>query len=197
MPPEWTPTPEESAVSVPGWQTLQGDQVALMLPPVYEGGDPFVLGQEIAARLDEMPEYVGIAQAIRENPHGYRLLAVDRQAGSIVAVTAHEVPTAISMAEYMDKFSAASVEAAPGIALIQKGTVPFRDGEAGWMLFEFTHEDTVTWQLTYAVRRGDYVWNFSFGAAREDYPQLQPIFDQSLQTVRFTPRRGSRSGRPR
>lgn len=187
MPPEWTPTPEAAVISVPGWQTLSGDQIELMLPPEYEGGDPLVLGQELAARIDEIPQYADVAQAIRDNPDGYRLLAIDREAGSIVAVTAREVPTAVTMAEYVDKFSEAAVEVAPGIALIQKGVVPFRDGESGWMLFEFTLEDAVTWQLTYAVRQGDFVWNLNFGAAREDYPLLQPIFDQSLQTVRFTP----------
>jgi hypothetical protein len=41
--------------------------------------------------------------------------------------------------------------------------------------------------LSYAARRGELVWNFNCGASREDYPQLQPVFDQSLQTVPFMP----------
>jgi serine/threonine-protein kinase len=187
MPPEWTPTPEPAIVSVPGWQTLSGDQIELMLPPSYEGGNPVVLGEELADVIDDNPATVDIAQAIRDNPAGYRLLAIDRETGSIVAVTAREVPTSVSITEYVDKVSEAMLEEAPGSALIQKGVVPFREGEAGWMLFEFTGDDGVGWQLTYAVRHGDFVWNFNFGAVREDYPLLQPIFDQSLQTVVFTP----------
>jgi hypothetical protein len=31
------------------------------------------------------------------------------------------------------------------------------------------------------------VWDINYGALREDYPRLQPIFDQSLQTVHFVP----------
>jgi hypothetical protein len=187
MPPEWTPTPEPAVISVPGWQTLGGDQIELMLPLSYEGGDPVVLGEELADLIDDVPEYASIAQVIRDNPRGYRLLAIDRSTGSIVAVTASDVPTAVSMTEYVDKFSAAVVEQAPGAALLQKGTVPYRDGEAGWMLFEFTLGEAVSWQLSYAVRHGDQVWDLNYGAVREDYPLLQPIFDQSLQTVRFTP----------
>jgi hypothetical protein len=134
-----------------------------------------------------VPEYATLAEAVRNDPGGYRLLIIDRETGSTVAVTSNDVPRAVSMTEYVDRFSAAVVEQAPGSALIQKGVIPFRDGEAGWMLFEFTLEEAAAWQLTYALRRGDQVWNLNYGAVREDYPRLQPMFDQSLQTVHFTP----------
>jgi len=187
MPPEWTPTPEATAFTVPEWETFSGSQIELMLPPSYEGGDPVLLGEELADLIAEVPEYADIAAAIRQDPTAYRLLAIDRDSGSIVAVTARDVPAAVSMAEYVDKFGAAVVEQVPGSELIQSGAVPFRDGEAGWMLFQFTLGEAVSWQLTYAIRRGDQVWNFNYGAVREDYPRLQPIFDQSLQTLDFTP----------
>jgi serine/threonine-protein kinase len=187
MPPEWTPTPEPEVFTVPGWETFSGNEIELMLPPSYEGGDPVLLGEELADVLDDVPQYASIAQTIRDKPGGYRLLAIDRQTGSIVAVTAHDVPASVSMAEYVDKFGAAVVEQAPGAAIIQTGVVPYRDGEAGWILFEFTLGEAVSWQLSYAVRHGDQMWNLNYGAVREDYPRLQPIFDQSLQTVDFTP----------
>jgi serine/threonine-protein kinase len=187
MPPEWTPTPEFAPAAVPGWGMFTGDGIELMLPPSYEGGDPVALAEELAALLAEVPQYAAIAEAVRENPGGYRLLTIDRETGSVVAVTTGSVPAAVSMTEYVDKFSAAVIEQAPGSALIQKGVIPFRDGEAGWMLFEFAVEDAVSWQLSYALRRGDQVWDINYGALREDYPGLQPIFDQSLQTVHFVP----------
>jgi serine/threonine-protein kinase len=185
MPPEWTPTPDFT-VSVPGWETISGNGVDLMLPPAYEGGDPVALAEELAALLAEVPQNAAMAEAVRNDPGGYRLLTIDRETGSIVAVTAHGLSAAVSMAEYVDEFSTAVVEQTAGSALIQKGVVPFRDGEAGWMLFEFTLEEVVSWQLTYAVRHADQIWNFNYGALREDYPQLQPVFDQSLQTVHFS-----------
>ena len=187
MPPEWTPTPEFAPAAVPGWGMFTGDGIELMLPPSYEGGDPVALAEELAALLAEVPQYAAIAEAVRENPGGYRLLTIDRETGSVVAVTTGSVPAAVSMTEYVDKFSAAVIEQAPGSALIQKGVIPFRDGEAGWMLFEFVVGDAVSWQLSYALRRGDQVWDINYGALREDYPGLQPIFDQSLQTVHFVP----------
>ena len=187
MPPEWTPTPEFIAATVPGWELFSGRGLELMLPPSYDGGDPAALADDLAALLADVPQYAAIAQAIRDDPTGYRLLTIDRETGSIVAVTAHSVPEAVSMTEYVDEFSAAVVEQAPGSALIQKGIVPYRDGEAGWMLFEIMGEEAVVWQLSYAVRRGNLVWNLNYGAVRGDYPGLQPIFDQSLQTVHFIP----------
>ena len=187
MPPAWTPTPEFVAHSIPGWETFTGRGLELMMPPSYGGGDPVALAEELADLLAEVPEYAALAEAVRNDPSGYRLLIIDRETGSTVAVTSNDVPSAVSMTEYVDKFSAAVVEQAPGSALIQKGVIPFRDGEAGWMLFEFTLEEVAAWQLTYALRRGDQVWNLNYGAVREDYPRLQPMFDQSLQTVHFTP----------
>jgi serine/threonine-protein kinase len=187
MPPAWTPTPDFSPATVPGWGLFTGDGIELMLPPSYEGGDPVALAEELAALLEEVPHYAALAEAIRDDPGGYRLLTIDRETGSILAVTAHGVPEAVSMEQYVDEFSAAVVEQAPGSALMQKGVVPYREGEAGWMLFEFTGEEAVAWQLSYAVRRGDLVWNLNYGAVREDYPGLQPVFDQSLQTVHFIP----------
>jgi serine/threonine-protein kinase len=187
MPPAWTPTPEPKAMTVPGWEAFHGEGLELMLPPTYEGGDPVALAEELAGLLAEYPEYAFLAEAIRADPGGYRLLTIDRDTGSIVAATTHDVPASVSMSEYVDKFSAAVVEQVPGTTVIQTGIVPFRDGEAGWMLFEFVGPESVSWQLSYAVRRGDSVWNLDYGAVREDYPRLQPIFDQSLQTVVFTP----------
>jgi serine/threonine-protein kinase len=187
MPPAWTPTPEFVAAAVPGWETITGRGLELMLPPSYDGGDPEALAEELAALLADVPQYAEIAEVIRNDPGGYRLLALDRETGSILAVTSHDVPEAVPMAEYVDQFSAAVVDQAPGSSLIQQGVIPFRDGEAGWMLFEFKLGEAVSWQLSYALRRGGQVWNLNYGAVREDYPLLQPVFDQSLQTVHFSP----------
>jgi serine/threonine-protein kinase len=187
MPPEWTQTPGSPAVSVPGWTTFTGNGVELMLPPSYEGGDPTALAQGLVDLLDDVPEYASIAEAIRQSPTGYRVLTMDRSNDSIVAVTVRDVPAELSMAEYVDAIGAAIVEQVPGTSIIQKGVIPFRDGEASWLLLEFTSGDAVSWQLSYGVRQGAQLWNFNYGAAREDYPQLQPIFDQSLQTVQLLP----------
>ncbi|HKY83491.1 MAG TPA: hypothetical protein VJ160_01555 [Anaerolineales bacterium] len=187
LPPEWTPTGGVPAASVAGWTTFTGNGVELMLPPSYEGGDPTALAQELGDLLDEVPEYASIAEAIRQSPTGYRLLTIDPTNDSIVTVTARDVPAELSMSEYVDAIGAAIVEQVPGTSIIQKGVIPFRDGEASWLLLEFVSGDAVSWQLSYGVRQGAQVWNFNYGAAQEDYPQLQPVFDQSLQTVRFLP----------
>jgi serine/threonine-protein kinase len=185
MPPEWTPTPQFSGTFVEGWTKLTGNGVELMLPPSYEGGDPAALQAELLDALDEVPSTAAIADAIRQSPTGYRLLAMDRSNDSILAVTARDVPTEVTMPEYGAAIATAIVEQVPGVTILQQGVVPFRDGEAVWLLTEFVLEEEASWQLTYGVRHGDQVWNFNYGGARDDYPQLQPIFDQSLQTVSF------------
>ena len=187
LPPEWTPTTSFVAASVPGWTRFAGNGVAVMLPPSYEGGDPSGLAPELIDVLDQVPEGASIAEAIRQNPASYRLIAIDRANDSILAVTLRDLPADVSMAEYVDAIGAAIVEQTPGTSVIQKGVIPFRDGEASWLLLEFALGEAVSWQLSYGVRQGAQVWTFNYSAAREDYPQLQPVFDQSLQTVQFLP----------
>ena len=187
MPPAWTPTSEFPPASVAGWTTFTGNGIEVMLPPSYDGGDPSALRQDLLDLLDESPAYAAIAEAIRQNPAAYRLIAIDRSNDSIVAVTARDVPAEASMAEYADTIGAEIVDQTPGASVLQKGVVPFREGEASWLLLEFVLEDDTSWQLSYGVRQGDQVWNINYAGARADYPQLQPLFDQSLQTVRFLP----------
>jgi hypothetical protein len=187
LPPAWTPTAYIPPGFAEGWATLTGNGVELMLPTSYEGGDPTALTQDLLDLLDESPATASIAEAIRQNPAGYRLIAIDRSNDSIVAVTVRDAPAEVSMSEYVEAISAAIVEQIPGTSILDKGVLAFRGGEAGWLLLEFVLEEDASWQLSYGVRQGDQVWNFDYAGAREDYPQLQPIFDQSLQTIRFLP----------
>jgi len=187
LPPAWTPTAYIPPGFAEGWATFTGNGVELMLPASYEGGDPTALSQELLDLLDESPATASIADAIRQNPAGYRLIAIDRSTDSIVAVTVRDVPIEVSMSEYVESIGAAIVEQIPGVSVLDKGVVAFREGEASWLLLEFVLDEDASWQLSYGVRQGSQVWNFNYAGAREDYPQLQPAFDQSLQTVRFLP----------
>jgi hypothetical protein len=131
-----------------------------------------------------MPEYAAIAEAVRQNPEAYRLLAVDDATGSIVAVTLKDVPE-VAMADYVDGWVQAALNLAPGSSLIEKSVVHFREGQAGRAILEFNVQGASTWQLSYMVRQGSQIWTLNFSAAKEDFYLLQPIFEQSLQTVRF------------
>src|SRR3972149_3219342 len=77
---------------LPGWEAFAGRGPELMLPPGYEGGDPVALAEELAALLADVPQYAAIAEAIRNDHGGGRLLAIDRETGSIVAGTANSGP---------------------------------------------------------------------------------------------------------
>ena len=187
LPPAWTPTAYIPPGFAEGWATFAGNGVELMLPTSYEGGDPTALAQELLDLLDESPATASIADAIQQNPAGYRLIAIDRSNDSIVAVTVRDVPVEVSMSEYAEAMGTAIVEQITGVSVLDKGVVAFRQAEASWLLLEFVLDEDASWQLSYGVRQGNQVWNFNYAGAREDYPQLQPIFDQSLQTIHFLP----------
>ncbi len=79
-------------------------------------------------------------------------------------------------------------------AAAQESAQPLRftlktiENEAGVrVILEFNVQGSSSWQLCYLVRHGSQIWAFNFGALKEDFYQLQPIFEQSLQTLRFLP----------
>jgi len=187
LPPVWTPTWNGLPSPVPGWAAIPGNGIELSLPTSYDGGDAVALAQELADQIATLPEYADLAEAVRQNPEGYRLLAIDRQTGSIIAVTLKDVPSSMPMSDYVDGWTKAVLQLSPGSAVIDQGLVQFRDAEAGRVIVEFNVQGSSSWQLCYIVRQGEQIWTFNFGAAKEDFYQLQPIFEQSLQTLRFLP----------
>ncbi len=187
LPPVWTPTWNGLPSPVPGWAAIPGNGVELSLPTDYDGGDPVARAQELADLLSTVPEYADIAEAVRQNPEAYRLLALDDATGSIVAVTLKDVPADMPMTEYLDGWTQAVLDLTPGSSVVEKGIVQFRDDEAGRVILEFNVQGTSSWQLCYIVRQGTQIWTFNFGATKEDFYQLQPIFEQSIQTMRFLP----------
>lgn len=187
LPPVWTPTWNGLPSPVPGWAAIPGNGVELSLPTDYDGGNPVARAQELADLLSTLPEYADIAEAVRQNPEAYRLLAMDTVTGSIVAVTLRDVPPEMPMAEYVDGWTQAVINQTAGASLVEKGIVQFRDDEAGRVILEFNVQGESSWQLCYIVRQGTQIWTFNFGAIKEDFYQLQPIFEQSIQTMRFLP----------
>lgn len=187
LPPVWTPTWNGLPSPIPGWVVVPGNGVELSLPAGYDGGDPVARAQELADLVSTVPEYADIAEAVRQNPAAYRLLAMDGSTGSILAVTVKDVPPDMPMSDYVDLWIQAVLELAPGSSLVDKGVVQFRNDDAGRVILEFNVQGSSSWQLCYIVRRESQIWTFNFGAVKEDFYQLQPIFEQSLQTLRFLP----------
>lgn len=187
LPPVWTPTWNGLPSPVPGWVLIPGNGLELSLPANYDGGDPVGRAQELADALATVPEYADIAEVIRQNPGAYRLLAMDEATGSILAVTVKDVPAEMSMQDYVEGWTKAVLELAGGSSIVDQGIVQFRDDDAGRVILEFNVQGESSWQLCYIVRREAQIWTFNFGALKEDFYQLQPIFEQSMQTLRFVP----------
>lgn len=187
LPPAWTPTWDGKPSPIPGWALVSGSGVELQLPTSYDGGNPEVRTQELIDLVSTAPGYEDLAELLRENPVAFRLLAMDLGTGSIVAVTDKDVPPEMPMAEYVDGWAAAVLRLSPGSSVIEKGIVQFREQETGRVILEFVVENESSWQLCYLVRREAQVWVFNFAAAKEDFYQIQPIFEQSIQSMQFLP----------
>jgi hypothetical protein len=112
---------------------------------------------------------------------------MDEATGSILAVTVKDVPAEMSMQDYVEGWTKAVLELAGGSSIVDQGIVQFRDDDAGRVILEFNVQGESSWQLCYIVRREAQIWTFNFGALKEDFYQLQPIFEQSMQTMRFVP----------
>jgi hypothetical protein len=187
LPPVWTPTWNGLPSPVPGWVVLTGTGVELSLPASYQGGDPLTRTQELIDLISQVPGNEDLAELLRTSPNTYRLLAMDESSGSVVAVTVKEIPADVPMPDYVEDWTEAVLDQSSGTSLMEKGIVQFRQQEAGRVLFEFNVADGSSWQLSYVVRREGEIWSFHFASAKDEFYQMQPIFEQSFQTLRFLP----------
>ena len=187
LPPMWTPTWNGLPSPVPGWVVLTGTGVELSLPASYQGGDPLTRTQELIDLIAQVPGHEDLAEILRTSPNTYRLLAMDQSSGSVVAVTFKEIPADVPMPDYVEAWTKAVLGQSSGTSLLEKGIVQFREQDAGRVLFEFKVADGTSWQLTYIVRRERTIWSFQFAATRDEFYQMQPIFEQSFQTLSFLP----------
>jgi len=187
LPPVWTPTWNGLPSPVPGWVVLAGTGVELSLPASYQGGDPVTRTQELIDLIAQVPGNEALVELVRTSPAAYRLLAIDETGGSIVAVTLKDIPPEIGMADYVDGWTRALLDQTSGASLIDKGIVQLQQQDAGRVIFEFVVPSGTSWQLSYVVRREAQIWSFHFAAAKDEFYQMQPIFEQSIQTLRFPP----------
>jgi hypothetical protein len=187
LPPAWTPTWDGKPSPIPGWALVSGNGVELQLPTSYDGGNPEARTQFLIDLVSRVPGYEELAELLRENPVAYQLLAMDVATGSIVAVTRTDVPPEMRMADYVDGWVDAVRRLSPGSSEVDRQIVQFREQETGRVVMEFVVEDQSSWQLSYLVRRDAEVWTFNFGALKDDFYQIQPVFEQSMQSMQFLP----------
>jgi hypothetical protein len=187
LPPAWTPTWDGKPSPIPGWALVSGNGVELLLPTSYFGGDPVPRADELTNLVDTLPPYAWLADLVRADPAAYALLAVNPAGGAVVTISVQEVPVDRAMESYIETWITNASRQTPGTTVIEKNTVQFREQSTGRLILELVVQDKSLWQLSYLVRREAQVWAFSFAAVKEDFYQIQPVFEQSIQSMKFLP----------
>lgn len=176
--PTATPTP------IPGFARIEGTGIELWLPDTYRGGDPALVWDE----LQEILADLGHGDAFDEVPalaSVVRLLALDTEPNSSGGLTFAAVATEHFRNGWtIDAYTKAVVELWQGnYELVRSKRVKVAGNVAQRM--EFT-SDYGGAHLVYVVRRGDRAWLIVFTTVQEDYEELLPVWEQSIQTFRIT-----------
>jgi hypothetical protein len=191
LPPEWTPTPAETATPIPGWRIFEGRSLSLWLPETFIGGDP---GQDLDAMLAELRRLGGrfaeSADKLQADPGSFQLWVFDSAAtvsGAVTNMTViqEEVPADVTMQQYLD----AALDFFPvEMRILQSGTLSLpRYPEAAKLVIETEVEGLALKEVVYLVKHGTTVFVITYATGAQDYDALLPTFEQSMSTLMVRP----------
>ncbi len=180
---------EEPAPLIPGWQLLEGRGVFIQLPASYRGGNPATDPEVVAEQLRAMGgDYRAAAEWVRMNKDAVLLIAADSLSStpglvSNVNVVAEEVPSSMSMDEYVESGVG---EPPPSFVLQEAGVVAIADRTAGRVVGTFVApggQQSV--QLAYAFKDGGTLRLVTFTTSAQEWAARLPVFEQSAETFRY------------
>ncbi|WP_017306903.1 hypothetical protein [Spirulina subsalsa] len=181
-----TPTEEEGTQN--GWQTIQGNGLALQLPARYQGGNPKTDLNRLEAQLTAInPAYADRLAGIKENPDAIAFLAFDPQSAATsgfltnVNIATENIPSEIGIETYME---AAKEQLAALYTLEEPQMVDLQNGKkAGRLVGEIDTDSAKIKQLFYMIQEGEQIWIVTYAATSEEFNRLLPEFEQSIKTL--------------
>jgi len=191
LPPEWTPTPAETATPIPGWRLFEGRGLSIWLPESFIGGDP---GQDLDVMLNELRllggRFAESADKLQADPGSFILWVFDSASAASGAVTnmtivREDVPPDITMQEYLDAVQGLFP---PEMRIVQSGTISLpRYPEAARLVFETDVQGLALKEAAYLVKHGATMWVITYATGAQDYDQLLPTFELSISTLTVQP----------
>ncbi|MCW6039027.1 hypothetical protein K4A83_22650 [Spirulina subsalsa FACHB-351] len=171
-----------------GWQTIQGNGLALQLPARYQGGNPKTDLNQLEAQLTAInPAYADRLAGIKENPDAIAFLAFDPQSAATsgfltnVNIATENIPSEIGIETYME---AAKEQLAALYTLEDSQMVDLKNGKkAGRLVGEIDTDSAKIKQLFYMIQEGEQIWIVTYAATSEEFTRLLPEFEQSIQTL--------------
>jgi hypothetical protein len=178
-------TTSASPTAIPGWVRFEGGGAEIWLPPSFVGGDPAADVDVIVDTLTRLgPEFQQAAEAIRQNPSLYALIAYEANPGpsgflTNVNIVKETVLSGISIDAYLDAIVA---QLPAGFDITSRELTTLNGREAGRMVIAFAVAGIEGKQLLYTIREGGTMWSITFTAAQEEFESLLPAFDSAAST---------------
>jgi len=188
LPPEWTPTPAPAAQLPAGWHPLLGSGVELWLPESFDGGDPATRRDELITNLSALGAgYENLVALLEAGAPGMVFFAYDSGlAGATVGITRRDLPASVPLSEYLAVFVSEVPNSAPGIVVLDHGTLNVGGEDVGKVMMDITTGGTTATQVSYILHRGDVVYTVSYAVPREFFAEAQPAFEASIGSFRVT-----------
>jgi hypothetical protein len=188
LPPVWTPSPAP-ALNIPaGWRPFTGTGVELWLPESFEGGDPATRRNELPDLIRSLgPDYQNMVSALENGAPGMVFLAFDQgPVGAMVGVTRRDLPATVRVEEYLEAYLTELPNAAPGLVVLEHGTLPLQGEQVGKAIVEVSTQGAKSVQVSYLFHRGDALYTLSYSAPSEAFVEAEPAFEASIASFRLT-----------
>jgi hypothetical protein len=192
--PTITPTPTRLPIPTPalppGWKKLQSAQIELGVPATFIGGEPAREKDSILKNLRALgPEYVSSAKIIDQNPALFAIYAIDSRLGTSgfltsITVTVNQI---VSTGPTNTLQGGVSQQLLPQYTVLDERTVLLGYYSAERMLIVSPAQGTRTRQLVYTITSLNTAWVVAFSTVEDEFFQRLPVFEQSMQTLRFKP----------
>lgn len=178
------------ATTIPGWERFVANDIELLLPESFEGGN---LSQDVdlivAGLRDLGPDFDEMASIIEQNKDLISLWAFDSNIGSSggltnVAIVSEPVVSSMTLDTYVEL----SVDQLPSFfEVLDQEIVSLDRYDAGRLIIDFANEETAVRQVMYLIKEGSNAWVITYATGTEEFNERLPVFEQSIDTFLIRP----------
>lgn len=186
-PPEPIASPPETSQ----WQEIQGENVALSIPPGYVGGNPNTDLDRLSAQLEAIaPDSAPRLQAVRQNPEATALLAFDTR--SLAPNSTTNLNLTVEEREADRSLEAYVANAASQLArtheIIEQTPQTIGSHAAIRLLARSqTSEGTAVTQLFYAIATDTEFLTLTYTTPSDEFARREPEFERSFRSLQVRP----------
>ncbi|HUN08284.1 MAG TPA: hypothetical protein PLQ56_16880 [Aggregatilineales bacterium] len=185
--PTAAPASSSNADIPDGWVRIEGYEVALWLPPTWQGGD---LRKNSDAILDMVgsldPTFAQGVEMLRQNPDAFRLYAFDTAARIVGEINLNIITQPLPFDLSVELLMPSIISTLPDIYTVLEDDIIQVNGQSAGVLVADISIGPVTVQtIQFFMVRDGTAWVVSLTTGVQDVKESRAFAEQIIQTIEF------------